>query len=124
MNPSGFISLRPRPVWTVERDEQLRRLFSDGLCATQVAIELRCTKNSLIGHCWRDGIRWSGSRGPLDRKAEPTTNPFPAPTGCLWPYDDPDNPNFHFCGAERFPGKPYCPVHAAIAFVPRPPEAA
>jgi GcrA cell cycle regulator len=41
--------------------------------------------------------------------------------GCLWPHGHPDDPHFHFCGGHLVPGKPYCAVHAAIAYV-RPKE--
>lgn len=39
---------------------------------------------------------------------------------CRWPVGDPQNPDFHFCGAEKVPGKPYCPTHLARAFQPIP----
>ena len=36
---------------------------------------------------------------------------------CRWPIGDPMLPDFHFCGAEKVPGLPYCQVHKARAFV-------
>ncbi len=39
---------------------------------------------------------------------------------CLWPIGDPSTPDFHFCGAEAEPGKPYCSEHCARAYVSRP----
>lgn len=36
---------------------------------------------------------------------------------CRWPIGDPKKPGFHFCGRRAIPGKPYCPEHAAIAYV-------
>jgi len=38
-------------------------------------------------------------------------------TGCLWPIGDPNDPDFHFCGAAPAPGKPYCAEHAARAYI-------
>jgi len=39
--------------------------------------------------------------------------------GCLWPFGDPSEPDFHFCGAQSLPGKPYCQEHAAKAYITR-----
>ncbi len=40
-------------------------------------------------------------------------------SSCLWPIGDPSTPEFHFCGAEAVPGKPYCLEHCARAYVTR-----
>ncbi|SDF88190.1 GcrA cell cycle regulator [Limimonas halophila] len=40
-------------------------------------------------------------------------------TGCLWPFGDPSEPDFHFCGAQSLPGKPYCQEHAQRAYITR-----
>ncbi len=37
--------------------------------------------------------------------------------GCEWPEGHPDEPEFHFCGKERFDDKPYCLDHCAVAYV-------
>ena len=37
--------------------------------------------------------------------------------GCEWPKGHPDEPEFHFCGKERFEEKPYCLEHCAVAYV-------
>jgi GcrA cell cycle regulator len=39
--------------------------------------------------------------------------------GCLWPIGDPGDKDFHFCGAQALPGKPYCAEHAARAYITR-----
>lgn len=40
-------------------------------------------------------------------------------TNCHWPIGDPREPDFFFCGAIKADdGLPYCPHHAAIAYVP------
>ena len=36
---------------------------------------------------------------------------------CCWPLGEPGTPTFRFCDAGAIPGKPYCPEHAAIAYV-------
>jgi GcrA cell cycle regulator len=40
-------------------------------------------------------------------------------SGCLWPIGDPGDADFHFCGADPVPGKPYCQEHAARAYITR-----
>ena len=37
--------------------------------------------------------------------------------GCEWPEGHPDEPEFHFCGKERFDDKPYCLDHCAEAYI-------
>lgn len=35
---------------------------------------------------------------------------------CRWPIGDPQEADFHFCGAKKLPGLPYCECHARRAF--------
>ena len=35
---------------------------------------------------------------------------------CRWPFGDPRDADFHFCGCENVPGLPYCPTHAKAAY--------
>jgi len=35
---------------------------------------------------------------------------------CQWPFGDPRQPDFHFCGAPAAAGKPYCDAHCAVAY--------
>lgn len=35
---------------------------------------------------------------------------------CKWPYGDPREEGFTFCGRECYPGKPYCPDHVLAAY--------
>lgn len=37
---------------------------------------------------------------------------------CRWPVGDPGTAEFHFCGATRIPGLPYCEPHARRAYTP------
>lgn len=46
--------------------------------------------------------------------------PFPrviAARTCCWPIGEPGTSGFRFCTAEATSGKPYCPEHAAVAYV-------
>jgi GcrA cell cycle regulator len=36
---------------------------------------------------------------------------------CCWPIGEPGQPGFRFCSAGALTGKPYCPEHAAVAYV-------
>jgi GcrA cell cycle regulator len=40
-----------------------------------------------------------------------------AARACCWPIGEPGQPGFRFCSAEAITGKPYCPEHAAVAYV-------
>jgi GcrA cell cycle regulator len=109
-------------AWTHERDDDLRRLIytetaSQAALSLSLALNRPITKNMVIGRCWRAGIEFPPARRKKAFKpAEPTPNPFPASSGCLWPHGDPGEPGFHFCGAHRLPDKPYCPWHAGVAY--------
>jgi GcrA cell cycle regulator len=41
---------------------------------------------------------------------------------CRWPIGDPRHPEFHFCGAPRVSGRPYCAAHWQMAFQPARPR--
>ncbi len=36
---------------------------------------------------------------------------------CCWPQGEPGTSEFRFCGGDAIMGKPYCPTHAAVAYV-------
>jgi GcrA cell cycle regulator len=45
------------------------------------------------------------------------------PNDCRWPVGDPRQAEFHFCGAPKLPGRPYCETHWQQAFqTPKPRE--
>jgi GcrA cell cycle regulator len=58
---------------------------------------------------------------PPRRVAPPTAvvRPFQRSTGrsCCWPIGEPGTPDFRFCTGEAMSSKPYCPEHAAVAYV-------
>jgi GcrA cell cycle regulator len=37
---------------------------------------------------------------------------------CRWPIGDPKEADFHFCGAAKLGGRPYCDLHWRMAFQP------
>jgi GcrA cell cycle regulator len=36
---------------------------------------------------------------------------------CRWPFGDPRNTDFHFCGAQSVVGRPYCQEHWDASYV-------
>jgi GcrA cell cycle regulator len=54
------------------------------------------------------------------RPAPAVVRPFPrvsSARACCWPIGEPGQPGFRFCSAEAITAKPYCPEHAAVAYV-------
>jgi GcrA cell cycle regulator len=41
---------------------------------------------------------------------------------CRWPIGEPRHPDFHFCGAPKAAGRPYCERHWRMAFQPARPR--
>jgi len=129
--------------WTEERVAELTKLWESGYSASQIGKILGVSKNSVVGKAHRmklksrpspikrDGIRKARPRKKpvlITPKAAPQPAvPRPAPiierrtTGkgpkCLWPIGDPGDPDFHFCGCDAEPGKPYCAPHCAVAYI-------
>ncbi len=101
-------------TWTQERVERLTQLFEEGLPTAEIGRRLGLTKNAVIGRLYRSAM--------TRREATPTAPPrrnvfeFSGPS-CLWPHGHPNDPNFQFCGARPVGGKPYCPEHAAMAYI-------
>tara|TARA_B100001123_G_C14841617_1_gene840348 strand:- start:421 stop:642 length:222 start_codon:yes stop_codon:yes gene_type:complete len=38
-------------------------------------------------------------------------------SSCQWPFGDPQDKDFHFCGSKPVDGKPYCQEHCSIAYI-------
>jgi len=128
-------------AWTDKRVAKLKKLWSKGLSASQIAEELGegATRNAIIGKAHRLGL----SSRPSPVKAPPPKTEKkpvkkakkPAPKKpevkeepkkitilnltdrmCKWPIGHPGEENFHFCGQRATPGQPYCPHHCALAY--------
>ena len=130
--------------WTDERVELLKKLWQDGLSASQIAKQLGgVTRNAVIGKVHRLGL--SGRATPSKparttfkaprRLAEPTMTSHAPVTRyvdeapgtatvltlgahmCKWPIGDPSMDNFTFCGRRSGDG-PYCAEHSQVAYQP------
>lgn len=72
-------------------------------------------------------VRAVASSRDIDPPRHEATGPVARPVGepvprrrsqaCCWPLGDPGTKQFHFCGSEPIPGKPYCVEHAQLAYV-------
>lgn len=56
------------------------------------------------------------------RQVEPVKKPVAAPRviadrPCQWPFGDPGETGFRFCGCPSERGRPYCAEHVAVAYV-------
>ncbi|MBC6440451.1 MAG: global cell cycle regulator GcrA-like protein [Rhodospirillales bacterium] len=118
--------------WTDEKIKHLKKLWNQGLSTAEIGRELGVSKNAVVGKSYRLGLkpRPSPISGKVTKKA-PKPKPRPkvkessritdvimlGPNMCRWPFHDPGDANFHFCGKEVVPGKPYCVEHCAIAYV-------
>jgi len=138
-------------TWTDERISELARLWDTGQSASAIGRILGVSKNAVVGKAHRMRLasrpspirqeRRAPSRRripiltkPVDKSVpavvvpivEPVPQPRPTkdPRGakCLWPYGDPRQAEFHFCGASAIEGKPYCAAHCARAYIVRPPR--
>lgn len=126
-------------TWTEERISDLIRLWEAGHSASHIGKALGVSKNAVIGKAHR--LKLPPRPSPIRRSARPKV-PRPAPIAkrvptvrpkpvfratrpqhgapsCLWPFGDPGDADFHFCGAATIAGKPYCEEHCARAYVVR-----
>ena len=126
---SGFLNA----PWPVAAIELLSAKWKKGVSARAIA-ELLCdlghpaTKNSVLGKARRLGLGvhdnaiWT--KDTLRIKPKPIVG-MVNDKGCRWPIGDPGQKGFRFCeDAGVVPGKPYCELHAKIAYrKPEPHEA-
>lgn len=133
-------------AWTEDRVEQLKKLWAEGLSASQIARTMGdVTRNAVIGKVHRLGLSGRATTNRTDRPRRATIpKPMPKPVVaepeivqeaklqngeyatvmtlsaamCRWPIGDPGASNFHFCGHSTEAGSPYCAAHARQAYQP------
>lgn len=125
-------------AWTEDRIEKLKKLWDDGLSASQIAKELGegVTRNAVIGKAHRLGLKSRPSPVKTDTEKKKAA-PKPAARAsdkklvtlldlndrmCKWPIGHPGDADFHFCGKPSEPGMPYCARHCAEAYQAQPPR--
>ena len=135
-------------IWTDEQTDRLKELYAEGRTCSYIARDLgSITRNAVIGKIHRLGLPKPTSRrrrakvvGNVVFDANINTIPLPelvsaseivpedrrktllelSPRDCRFPFGDPHDPDFHFCGARAVPTLPYCAHHLSIAYL-RPP---
>ena len=120
--------------WTEDRLAKLRELWDKKLSITKIGEELGVSRNAVAGKAHRLGLEKRQS--PIKPSIKPKTQknewdetlrgPMPlrlvlrsldwSRNKCLWPYGDPKNLDFKFCGEPVLSGKPYCLKHCEIAY--------
>ncbi len=101
-------------IWTSELVEQLSALWKQGLSTAEIGRKLGISKNAVVGKAHRLMLtpRPSPLKSPPIRHVAGKAGPT-----CSWPHGHPGQTGFRFCGKRVVPGKPYCPEHAAMAYI-------
>jgi GcrA cell cycle regulator len=113
--------------WTPERAAALITLWNEGISASDIGRRLGVTKNAVIGKAFRLQLPKRRPSPPAQSEKSP-----PAQSEnesvirlerlgagmCSWPLGATDADGFHFCGAAAVRGKPYCPRHCKLAYLP------
>ncbi len=134
--------------WTGDRLELLKKLWAEGLSASQIARRMGdVTRNAVIGKVHRLGLSGrettiSSERGkrrpampkPKRKPVVPLPEPEAAhtaggdlitlltiePSMCRWPIGSPGEPGFHYCGQRTEHRRfSYCEAHGAKSVKPR-----
>ncbi len=116
-------------IWSDEQVERLKTLWSQGLSTAEIGRVLGTSKNAVVGKSHRLGLEprpspiagraTGGQRGKASApKAQRIGDPVDlTPEMCRWPFGDPGDADFHFCGKAAADGKPYCQPHCELAYV-------
>ena len=130
--------------WTDEDIDRLKKLWSEGHSTAEIGRLIGKSKNAVVGKAHR--LNLAARPSPIKKSAVTpkavetpkmetpqvtsavadslTPSPILTPKtkakgpACQWPYGHPDDPAFKFCLREVQPGKPYCPEHSQIAYIP------
>ncbi len=127
-------------TWTDDRIAALERLWATGASTAEIGRQIDVSKNAVVGKVHRLGLpgrpspirRGAGAKRPIGERKEcqdsrevvevrqaprrPAVVDLHAPP-CQWPFGDPGDEDFHFCGAPVLASRPYCPEHCARAYV-------
>ncbi len=119
-------------VWTDDRLEDLKKLWSEGLSISQIGEALGVSRNAIAGKAHRMGLPKRPSPISRSKVEKPkivvpeTPRELPlrlelrqlewSRNKCCWPTGDPKKNGFLFCGEAIVPGKPYCLTHCYEAY--------
>ena len=108
-------------MWTDKHVATLRKLWPTGQTAASIGKLIGKSKNAVIGKAKRLGLATKSGveraeerrmRELLESQAQEQT----FTKKCAWPIGDPLQPDFHYCGEDSAPDKPYCESHCGIAY--------
>lgn len=112
--------------WTEEKCKALVRLWAEGASASHIGRQLGCGKNAVLSKRQRLDLPRRPSLILRNGRSRPTLrmheergipcNKDPVKC-CCWPEGEPGKPDFHFCGGDAVPNKPYCADHCERAYV-------
>jgi GcrA cell cycle regulator len=136
-------------TWTEDRVDLLKKLWSEGLSASQIAGRLGqgVSRNAVIGKVHRLGLAGRKTTVQTERVYCAPSKPIPLPKTakfarpvipteptskrlsivtvkngqCRWPHGNPGAVDFHLCGARVKESSVYCAFHCGLAYQP-PPE--
>ncbi len=116
-------------VWSDDMIRRLEELWAKGTSASVIGKELGVSKNAVIGKSRRlklparpspivrAGEKKSVTGSPRMKRQRITDIIELTAHLCRWPFGNPDEEDFYFCGKAVVPGKPYCQEHSDIAYV-------
>ena len=111
--------------WTPDMVKRLVELRRKGMTTSQIADDLGLSRGSVAGKWSRLTEAEKMGKIPmvqplLDRPNLPQRlqlrNMDWSLTSCSWPEGDPQEGDFHFCGADIVAGRPYCDRHCGVAY--------
>ena len=104
-------------IWTDEQIELLKKMWVEGKPASEIALMIGSdvTRNAVIGKSHRLGL--SGRPSPIKKTAAKVINIIALTERmCRWPFGDPRNSDFHFCGHPVEISVSYCAEHRYLAY--------
>ena len=101
--------------WTEDNQALLVKLWKKGLSARAIAESLGggITRNAVIGKANRMGLSQQPKKPTVE---EPERLTMPSLKNCQWPFGDPNDADFYFCGQPVVPDWPYCQEHCNEAY--------
>ncbi len=107
--------------WTQEKISVLKELWKKDYSASEIADQIGAvTRNAVISKANRLGLKSKANKNTKKTIVKKQLGPFNLydlnESMCKWPYGDPQENDFHFCGKNCFEGLPYCDEHAVKAY--------
>lgn len=124
--------------WTQEATDKLSELWGAGYTSTEIGKRMGVSRQAVMGKVTRMGFKRSDNATLPDREAalksdgrakalyravkhEPINDKVIRPSEleashCRFPFGDPLQPDFGFCGEQVVRWKPYCEAHCKVCF--------